>query len=103
MCLDSMPRPVCLLGLLSPPLPCLDNVALRLTSHNYPEEVLRIHFHPNHIIALTTMAYELHIIIAFTILSLLDAYQSKAQEVVLDKMGENKASYGLKSMDNIGE
>ncbi|KAL2041332.1 hypothetical protein N7G274_005714 [Stereocaulon virgatum] len=53
------------------------------------------------------MGYELHIIIAFTILSLvvgaawvggyLDTYQSKAQEVVLDKMGENKASYGLKS------
>ncbi|KAK3178912.1 hypothetical protein OEA41_001049 [Lepraria neglecta] len=53
------------------------------------------------------MGYELHIIVAFTILSLvvgaawvggyLDAYQSKAQEVVLDKMGENKASYGLKS------
>lgn len=28
----------------------------------------------------------------------LDAYQSKAQEKVLDAMGENKASYGLKSM-----
>jgi len=27
----------------------------------------------------------------------LDAYQSAAQDVVLDKMGENKASYGLKS------
>ena len=53
------------------------------------------------------MGYELHIIIAFTLLSLavgaawiggyLDPYQSKAQEIVLDKMGENKASYGLKS------
>ena len=53
------------------------------------------------------MGYELHIIIAFTLLSLvvgaawvggyLDQYQSKAQEILLDKMGENKASYGLKS------
>ncbi|KAK0515748.1 hypothetical protein JMJ35_001782 [Cladonia borealis] len=53
------------------------------------------------------MGYELHIIIAFTLLSLvvgaawvggyLDPYQSKAQELLLDKMGENKASYGLKS------
>ena len=53
------------------------------------------------------MSYELHIIVAFTLLSLvvgaawvggyLDPYQSKAQELLLDKMGENKASYGLKS------
>ncbi len=28
----------------------------------------------------------------------LDAYQAKAQEKALDVMGENKASYGLKSM-----
>ena len=28
----------------------------------------------------------------------LDKYQSKAQDIALDKMGENKASYGLKSM-----
>ena len=28
----------------------------------------------------------------------LDKYQSKAQEQALDMMGENKASYGLKSM-----
>ncbi|KAA6415350.1 MAG: kinase domain [Lasallia pustulata] len=27
----------------------------------------------------------------------LDAYQSKAQEKALDMMGENKASYGIKS------
>jgi uncharacterized protein YdgA (DUF945 family) len=27
----------------------------------------------------------------------LDAYQAKAQEKILDAMGENKASYGLKS------
>ena len=27
----------------------------------------------------------------------LDVYQAKAQEKVLDAMGENKASYGLKS------
>ena len=28
----------------------------------------------------------------------LDTYQKKAQEQALDMMGENKASYGLKSM-----
>ena len=28
----------------------------------------------------------------------LDPYQAKAQEKILDAMGENKASYGLKSM-----
>lgn len=28
----------------------------------------------------------------------LDSYQKKAQERALDMMGENKASYGLKSM-----
>jgi len=28
----------------------------------------------------------------------LDPYKAKAQEKVLDVMGENKASYGLKSM-----
>jgi len=55
------------------------------------------------------MGYEIHIIVAYTLLSLvigfawvagyLDKYQTKAQEVLLDKMGENKVSYGLKSMD----
>ncbi|MCJ1375782.1 hypothetical protein MMC20_007019 [Loxospora ochrophaea] len=30
----------------------------------------------------------------------LDKYQSKAQEILLDKMGENKMSYGLKSSLN---
>lgn len=54
------------------------------------------------------MGYEILLIIGFTLSSLvigaawvggyLDKYQSKAQEVALDKMGENKASYGLKSM-----
>ena len=29
----------------------------------------------------------------------LDKYQSKAQEQALDMMGENKASYGIKSMN----
>ena len=69
---------------------------------------LSVHHLLHNLTASGTMGYELHIIVAFTILSLvvgaawvggyLDAYQSKAQEVVLDKMGENKASYGLKSM-----
>ena len=54
------------------------------------------------------MGYEIHIVVAYTLLSLLvgfawvagylDKYQSRAQEVLLDKMGENKASYGLKSI-----
>ena len=52
------------------------------------------------------MGYEIPVILVFTLLSLvvglawvggyLDAYQSKAQDIALDKMGENKASYGLK-------
>lgn len=55
------------------------------------------------------MGYEIHIIVAYTLVFLLagfawvagylDKYQSKAQEVLLDKMGENKVSYGLKSME----
>ena len=59
------------------------------------------------------MGYEIHIIVAYTVLSLavglawvagyLDPYQSKAQELLLDKMGENKASYGVKSMHQIGD
>lgn len=53
------------------------------------------------------MGYETVIVIVFTFVSLaigfawvggyLDVYQSKAQEKALDVMGENKASYGLKS------
>lgn len=53
------------------------------------------------------MGYEIHIIVAYTLVSLavglawvagyLDKYQSRAQEVLLDTMGENKVSYGLKS------
>lgn len=53
------------------------------------------------------MANEIILIGIFTVISLalgfawvggyLDKYQSKAQEIALDKMGENKASYGLKS------
>ena len=56
------------------------------------------------------MGYEIPIIVLFTFFSLamgaawvggyLDKYQSKAQEVALDKMGENKASYGLKSKED---
>ena len=51
--------------------------------------------------------YEIQKIVAYTLVSLLvgfawvacylDKYQSKAQEVLLDKMGENKVSHGLKS------
>lgn len=53
------------------------------------------------------MGNEIPMIIIFTLISValglawvggyLDAYQSKAQEKALDAMGENKASYGLKS------
>ena len=53
------------------------------------------------------MGYEIQIVVAYTLVSLLvglawvagylDKYQSKAQEVLLDKMGENKVSHGLKS------
>lgn len=54
------------------------------------------------------MANEILITAVFTLIVLalgfawvggyLDAYQKKAQERALDMMGENKASYGLKSM-----
>lgn len=53
------------------------------------------------------MGNEVILIVIFTVFSLalgfawvggyLDKYQSKAQEKALDAMGENKASYGLKS------
>ena len=53
------------------------------------------------------MGYEIHIIIFYTLVlaglgaawvgGYLDRYQSKAQDYALGKMGENKASYGLKS------
>lgn len=56
------------------------------------------------------MGNEIVIVIVFTFIALavsfawvggyLDAYQSKAQEKALDMMGENKASYGLKSILN---
>lgn len=54
------------------------------------------------------MGNEIFLIGIFTVLALavgfawvggyLDKYQSKAQEKALDAMGENKTSYGLKSM-----
>ncbi|MCJ1465905.1 hypothetical protein MMC07_004524 [Pseudocyphellaria aurata] len=53
------------------------------------------------------MGNEILVIVVFTILALgvgfawvggyLDKYQSQAQAKALDAMGENKASYGLKS------
>ena len=56
---------------------------------------------------IAAMGNEIVIVTIFTILSLavgfawvggyLDKYQSKAQDIALDNMGENKASYGLKS------
>lgn len=57
------------------------------------------------------MGNETVMLIVFTLISLavgfawvggyLDAYQSKVQEKALDTMGENKASYGLKSILNM--
>ena len=54
------------------------------------------------------MGYEVLLVVSYTVISLvvglawvagyLDPYQAKLQEIVLDLMGENKASYGLKSM-----
>ena len=53
------------------------------------------------------MGYELPLIVGYTLFSLiiaaawvggyLDPYQKKLQNLALDKMGDNRASYGIKS------
>ena len=57
------------------------------------------------------MGYELALVVGYTILSLavtaawvggyLDPYQKKLQDLALNKMGDNRASYGVKSMQMI--
>ncbi len=57
------------------------------------------------------MGNELLLIIGFTLFSLfvtaawiggyLDPYQKKLQDLALDKMGDNRASYGIKSTEKI--
>ena len=54
------------------------------------------------------MGHELTLIVGYTIFSLLvtaawvggylDPYQRKLQDLALNKMGDNRASYGVKSM-----
>lgn len=57
------------------------------------------------------MGNELLLIVGYTIFSLLvtaawvggylDPYQRKLQDLALNKMGDNRASYGIKSMQNL--
>ena len=59
------------------------------------------------------MGHELAIVVGFTIFSLfvtaawvggyLDPYQKELQNLVLDKMGDNRASYGIKSKENVDQ